>query len=149
MSLDDDATTGKYDADFPVVVRSFLRPPVVGWGPTYTDEAAIEQALRRAYHQGRMDGVSSVLKPDAPRAPETPEETFETVDEAWERLGLFEAASACPGPVSAVLGTVTLEPIGDRDVREWMLAEAKRVLGISLIEADEFVSGLLEEETGA
>lgn len=144
MSLDDDATTGKYDADFPSVVRSFLRPPVVGWGPTYTDEAAIEQALRRAYWQGRLDGVSAALAPAAPRAPETPEEPLETVEGAWERLGLFEAASAAPGPVSVVL-----EPIGGRDPHEWMLAETKRVLGVSLIEADEFVSGLMEEETGA
>lgn len=135
-----DGITARYDAGFQAAVRGLLRPPVGGWGPTYTDEAAIEQALRRAYQQGRMDGVTEALgHPDAPRAVnDEPEVPRLSQEEVWADLGLFEPSAEPPR-----LRAVTLDPMDPAAPTLWAVQQARKVLGLSLAEATEFVVEVL------
>lgn len=129
----------RYLDDFPAIVKTFQRPPVNGWGPTYSDDAAIEQALLRAYHEGRMDGISQAMTPSrAPGVPVVDEEPLETLAEAIERLGLRLAPREPPRLVTPVL-----EPLAGEDWYVWMVRETRRVMGMSLAEADEFVSEVM------
>lgn len=135
----DDAISTKYLDDFPAIVKTFQKPPVNGWGPTYSDDAAIEQALLRAYHEGRMDGISQAMAPSrAPGVPVVDEEPPETLAEAIERLGLRLAPTEPPR-----LPEVVLEPLAGEDWYVWMVRETRRVMGMSLAEADEFVSEVM------
>jgi hypothetical protein len=148
MPLVDEGITsgfvGKYLPGFREAVRFLNGPHGGGWPVPYSAEGWLSLVARQAYQAGRLAGVSQAFGPiDAPRAPETPEEPLETVEEAWERLGLFEAASACPGPVSAVLGSVVVEPLTG-DPMAWAVRQARTALGLSLAEAMEFVGGVTE-----
>jgi len=137
-----DEETPRYLGGFGQAVRRLLGPKENGWSSAhYTDEAAIEQALRKAYWEGRFDGVDSVLgHPAAPGAVDVEEEEPETREAAWERLGLFLAPTTPPALVP-----VTLDPLGDADPYAWAIRQTRTTLGLSLVEATEFVTGVLDD----
>ena len=62
MSLDEPS---KYEPDFRDVVKRLLGAHPHQWGPTYTAEGMLAQELAKAYHRGRMDGVTHALGPVA------------------------------------------------------------------------------------
>lgn len=133
----------KYLPGISDAIRSMLRAKDGSWSTTYGDKAAVEAAIRQAYQAGRLDGISEALALPAPGAPETPVEPSETPEEVWERLGLFEPPSAAPVPVSAVLAGVTPVTMPG-DPTFWAVREARKTLGLSLVEGVEFVKGLSE-----
>jgi hypothetical protein len=139
-----DGITPKYEAGFADAVKRLQGAHPGTWGTTYTPLGALEQALRQAYHQGRMDGVTEALgHPDAPRpVNDEPEVSRLTQEEVWADLGLFEAADAPPLPLSIAALSVTLDPI-DGDPHVWAVQQARTTLGLSLVEADEFVTEVL------
>jgi len=144
MSQADDISP-KYEAGFHDAVRRLLGPHPHGWTTaTYSDEHAIEVALRRAYHEGRIDGISWALGPSpAPGPVGVAEDVLPTVEGEWERLGLFEAPGASPGPISAYLEAWRSVPVVDApagNVRVWAIRHAMSLLGDSLAEATEFVN---------
>ena len=61
MSLDD-RTTSKYLAGFRQAVRTLMGPHPGGWSATYNDADALEQALRKAYQAGLLDGMRTGLR---------------------------------------------------------------------------------------
>jgi len=132
MSQDDD--TPRWAAGFKDAVKGLMGAPDT-WGPTYT---AFAQAIRRAYQAGRLDGVAEALKVTFPTG-ESVEERFETVEEAWERLGLFEPPERLPEP-----WVVTLEPL-DGDHYVWCVRSVRSVLGLSLADAEDYVKELLDD----
>jgi len=119
MSQDDD--TPRWAAGFKDAVKGLMGAPDT-WGPTYTDEAAFAQALKVTFPTG-----------------ESVEERFETVEEAWERLGLFEPPERLPEP-----WVVTLEPL-DGDHYVWCVRSVRSVLGLSLADAEDYVKELLDD----
>ena len=149
----DDATTErpltKYLDDFPFAVRQFMKPPVGGWTATYSEPAAIEQAIRRAYHAGRMDGLSEAMRLAAPSVPpleaDEDAEWREWAAETTERLDLFTVShDFVPEPLSAVLSRrETPAPLGAADHLVWSVRAARAALGLSLAESSEFVTEVL------
>lgn len=135
-----DGETPKYLAGFRAAVKSMMGPQPHRWVEQYGEPARIAQLLQQAYQRGLIDGWSLRVPVDAPGpvAVEAPGEP-ETTEGAVARLDLFEAASVPP-----VLSSVALEPLGDRDWYVWMVEQTRRVMGMSLIEADEFVSEVME-----
>ena len=143
-----DEGTPRYLGGFRQAVRRLLGPKENGWSSAhYTDEAAIEQALRKAYWEGRFDGVDSVLgHPAAPGPVGAAEEPQETREGAWASLGLFEAPGEPPGLLSEALATrPDLPSIGDTDPRVWSVRHARAVLTLSLTEGTDYVKGLLDD----
>jgi hypothetical protein len=136
MSQDDD--TPRWTAGFKDAVKGLLGPTAGGWGPTYSDAGSVAQAIQRAYQAGRLDGMAEALKVSVPTQ-EPPDERFETVEEAWERLGLFEPPERLPEP-----WVVTLEPL-DGDHYVWCVRSVRSVLGLSLADAEDYVKELLDD----
>ena len=137
-----DEGTPRYAAGFRQAVRRLLGPKENGWSSAlYTDEEAIAQALRKAYWEGRFDAIDALMgHPAAPGPVEVEEDATETREEAWERLGLFPAPAEPPA-----LATVTLEPLGDADPYTWAVRQSRTTLGLSLVEATDFVTGVLDD----
>lgn len=145
----DDGTTPKYEAGFRAAVRQLQGPKPGGWGPTYSEKGEWEQALRRMYHLGRMDGVSAALGPiDAPRpvADEIDEVPRPPLEEVWTDLGLFEVVpGTTPRRISDVLAErPALPPLNGTSPRVWMTRIAMEHLSMSLAEASEWAKGMTE-----
>ena len=142
-----DEETPRYLGDFRQAVRRLLGPKENGWSSAlYTDEDAIAQALRKAYWEGRFDGVDSVLgHPAAPGAVDVEEEPLETREQAWERLGLFPAPTAPPGSISAYLEAwrSSHAPAEGEAVEAWAVRECVD-MGMTVDEAAHLVLGMVE-----
>ena len=143
MPLSDDSAT-KYLPGISDAIRSMLRAKDGSWSTTYGDKAAVETAIRQAYQAGRLDGISEALALPAPGAPVAVEEPSETLEDVWERLGLFEPPTAVPEPISAVLAAVVPVTPMPGDQTFWAVQHTRKALGLSLVEGVEYVKGLSE-----
>jgi hypothetical protein len=145
MPHDDDITDGwtpKYLPGFREAVRRLQGPKEGAWSRAhYTDEAAFEQALRQAYHEGRMDGITQALgRTGAPGADRIEEVPRLTLEEVWADLDLFEVVpGTTPQRISDVLAArPALPPLNGTSPHVWATRIAMEHLNMSLAEASEW-----------
>lgn len=142
-----DGTTPKYEAGFAEAVKRLQGAHPGGWGPTYSAEGALEQALRQAYHAGRMDGITEALgHPDAPGPVNIEAEVPRpTLEEVRDDLGLFEVVpGTTPRKISEALAAAPVLPPLRGSAVVWATRVGMEHLGMSLAEASDWAKGIMQ-----
>ncbi len=136
--------SSKYAPGFREAVKRLLGAHSNAWGTTYTAEAMLEQELSKAYHRGRMDGVTESLGLlEAPGGLVVAEEARPSTEAVWEALGLFVAGSEPPGTLTEALLTRPDLPPLDGDHVVWSVRHSRALLGLSLRDGTDYVRELL------